>query len=469
MAEDFWPLMYANVMGFLSRVLYSREVYRKRQLREAGGSDYQLSKMMKTFDGELLSEREMRQNAVQLFKWLDVLEARLKGRAYISCDRLTTADISVVPRTMLYPVIGLLISKEECSRFPNVMRYLKHITHKPPFDSRGGVSPSAWLKWVPYSLVEWIGNFRSGKNLRHMYGRDVIRSLDAAIFNNLQGNEERFAGVVPSGFDVVLYRHTAWPEAMAVHIACAELGVRAEVIDVDMMQLRHKSPSYLQVNPYGEVPAIVHQGHCVYDPKNIMEYLDSCFSSGAHPSLLPKHPTDRVFVRMWEGWISVCFNYQLVHLYKHYVVAPILKLQFSSKQELLDALHKSTEAAECVDDYIHTMEDGEIESKLQPYKQGVHESLRYLEGRLQGSANFLVASRLTLADIFVSATLWLCPYVGISLEGARGTGSDDETKGRDVLYPNIARWQKSLLARPVFGEAYRQLGDYMKQHGIAKT
>ena len=52
--------------------------------------------------------------------------------------------------------------------------------------------------------------------------------------------------------------------------------------------------------------------------------------------------------------MNTCFNNQFIHLYKQYLVAFILRSQYSSEGELLQVLHKSTTAKQHTSEIIDT-------------------------------------------------------------------------------------------------------------------
>ena len=451
MAEDFWPLMYANVAGFIHRLFYSRKAF---QEKFCGGEKdpYQTAKMLKTYNGEILSPREMKRNAVRLFRWLDVLEQALEDRAFICGDKFTTADISVIPRTVMYPLLGLLETEEERKRYPNVIRYIKDVASKPSFQSKERLPSKSLLGWIPWSLLEWIGNWRSGMEHHRIHGKDVLKEV--AISEKLSA--QPVPTPLPDDIEVLLYHHAPWPESVAVRIACTELGIQFTMEEVDMVRLQHKACSFMSLNPLGEVPTIIHASHVVYDAKNIMEYLNTHFSSlpATSGSLMPAAATDRVCVRMWQGWASTCFNYQLIHLYRQYILLPVLLTKFSSKDELLATLHESTTATEHTDDLVHLFEQTssseEVERKMSPYKEGLRKTLEYLNSELK-DREFLVASQLTTADISVFSLLLLFKWVRVDITEE---------------FPSVAAWRKRLAIRPAFFFAQGAVDKYMLEHGV---
>lgn len=76
MAEDFWPMMYANMIGFFYRAMHSQSDFNKSLPK---GDPYHIAKMMKTYDGELLTPKQMHTTGIRLFQLLDLLEIALEG------------------------------------------------------------------------------------------------------------------------------------------------------------------------------------------------------------------------------------------------------------------------------------------------------------------------------------------------------------------------------------------------------
>lgn len=56
----------------------------------------------------------------------------------------------------------------------------------------------------------------------------------------------------------------------------------------------HLQADYLDLNPQGLVPTLVHDGRAFTQSLAIVEYLDECYPD---PPLLPREPADRAYVR----------------------------------------------------------------------------------------------------------------------------------------------------------------------------
>ena len=406
---------------------------------------------MKTYDGTLLNERQKKETGIRLFKWLDLLENALVGKKYLCGDSLTMADVSVLPRVALYPLIGFLTTDEERRRYPNLTRYMERLADQKSITAADRqLTFGIIAKLVPWSIVEWIGNWRSAQKHHRVYGMDVLSELKSTTCGVPVASE-------PSSKDkdILLYHHTLWPGSIMTRIACLELGIRAEVKEVNMILLEHRSSGFLALNPNGEVPTACYNGRVIFDPMNTIEYLSATFADLSCTTLLPDDPTDRIRMRMWNGWTNTCFNYQFIHLYKHYIVASILKSQFSSEESLLQALHKSTTAQEYTNDLVDMfnldMTSKEVESKLTPYKLGLEEALQYLNRELSGK-EYLVGSKLSGADLAVFSLLMFFQWAGISIS-------------RDK-YPNVAVWMEKLTSVPSISVVLNEVEEYMHSHGL---
>ncbi len=79
-------------------------------------------------------------------------------------------------------------------------------------------------------------------------------------------------------------------------LAAFEKGVEFESRYIDMLAFEQHAPGYLQINPNGTVPAMVHDGVLVPESTVMMEYIDATF---AGPALRPDDPFERWRMRWW--------------------------------------------------------------------------------------------------------------------------------------------------------------------------
>lgn len=75
-----------------------------------------------------------------------------------------------------------------------------------------------------------------------------------------------------------------------------EKGLAYESRYVNLMRFEHLSPAYMQVNPNGLVPTLVHDGHAIVNSACINEYIDEAFPE---PRLSPTDLRERARMRLW--------------------------------------------------------------------------------------------------------------------------------------------------------------------------
>jgi glutathione S-transferase len=75
----------------------------------------------RVYDGTAVSEHEAAMLTLQLYHRLDHLERALGGHDFLVGNRFSIADVSVLPRVAMYPLVQLPIEEQ---RYPNVRRWL---------------------------------------------------------------------------------------------------------------------------------------------------------------------------------------------------------------------------------------------------------------------------------------------------------------------------------------------------------
>lgn len=96
-----------------------------------------------------------------------------------------------------------------------------------------------------------------------------------------------------------LYDFALSGHAHRAHLFLSLLGVDAEIIDVDLKNLQQKSPEYLKMNPFGQVPVLVDGDVAISDSTAILVYLAKKYGD---ESWLP---TDPVGAARIQRWLSV--------------------------------------------------------------------------------------------------------------------------------------------------------------------
>jgi len=126
MAKEFRPLMYLRIIGPLDRLRPRDEVL--ADARRSTDDPVHLDWIRRVYDGTVVSETEAELLARQLYGRLDRLEQALDGRAFLGGDHFSIADLSVLPRVAMYPMVQLPIAPD---RYPNVDRWLREVGRRP--------------------------------------------------------------------------------------------------------------------------------------------------------------------------------------------------------------------------------------------------------------------------------------------------------------------------------------------------
>src|SRR5204862_8226632 len=101
---------------------------------------------------------------------------------------------------------------------------------------------------------------------------------------------------VPSS-PIRLYRHPLSGHAHRVELFLALLGLPFETVDVDLLQGEQRSPAFLAVNPFGEVPAIQDGDVTLADSNAILVHLALRYDASGQ--WLPRTPLAMAAVQRW--------------------------------------------------------------------------------------------------------------------------------------------------------------------------
>jgi len=100
---------------------------------------------------------------------------------------------------------------------------------------------------------------------------------------------------------LTLYSSRACPYAHRTRLVLAEKRLRFDTVELD---LRNKPAWFQSVSGYGKVPALDHDGQCIWESAVINEYLDEVFQE---PRLLPEEPYQRARARIWVDYANTRF------------------------------------------------------------------------------------------------------------------------------------------------------------------
>lgn len=98
---------------------------------------------------------------------------------------------------------------------------------------------------------------------------------------------------------IKLYRHPLSGHAHRVELMLSLLGLPIERVDVDLMKGAHKTPEFLALNRFGQVPVIDDNGTVLADSNAILTYLAVKYANGQWL------PSDAVAQAKVQRWLSV--------------------------------------------------------------------------------------------------------------------------------------------------------------------
>lgn len=93
-----------------------------------------------------------------------------------------------------------------------------------------------------------------------------------------------------------LYRTALSGHCHRVQLFLSLIGVAHELVEVDLRRGAHRSPEFLRLNPFGQVPVLDDEGIIVSDSNAILVYLAKKY--GRH-DWLPEEPLAAARVQRW--------------------------------------------------------------------------------------------------------------------------------------------------------------------------
>ena len=170
------------------------------------------------------------------------------------------------------------------------------------------------------------------------------------------------------------------PNPQIVRTYMAERGITLPKEEVDLMAGANRQPPYLDINPAGQLPALVlDDGSVVTEVTAICEYLEE---TQPGPSMLGATPEARAQVRRWTRWADLNVCEPLGNGFRFSEGLPVFKDRMRCLPEAADGL-----------------------------KACAQDKLSWLDGQLS-ERDYLAGSEFSLADIVLSAWMAFGEQVG---------------------------------------------------------
>ncbi|MFM0199245.1 glutathione S-transferase [Paraburkholderia fungorum] len=191
-----------------------------------------------------------------------------------------------------------------------------------------------------------------------------------------------------------LYYHPLSGHSHRARLFLSLLGVEHELIEVDLMKGAHKSPEFLKLNRFGQVPVLVDGATVVADSNAILVYLAGKLNQ---TDWLPQTPAAEAAI---QRWLSVAAG----------------EIAYGPAAARLITVFGAARNAEEVIGRAHGI-------------------LSIVEQELSGG-EFIVGAHPTIADVALYSYIARAPEGNVDLSG----------------YPNVNAWLRRIEALPGFVE-----------------
>lgn len=199
---------------------------------------------------------------------------------------------------------------------------------------------------------------------------------------------------------VKLYRHPLSGHSHRVELMLSLLDVPTELVFVDLMKGAHKTPEFLALNRFGQVPVIDDNGTVLADSNGILAYLAGKYGNG---QWLPSDPVEQAKV---QRWLSVAAG----QISSGPATARLITV-FGAGYDAADAIKRS------------------------------HALLQVMEDELANSA-FLAGNKATVADVAAYTYVAHAPEGNVSLEDYRSVRA---WLGRVEALPKFVGMQRTAV------------------------
>ncbi|KAJ7641846.1 glutathione S-transferase [Roridomyces roridus] len=189
-----------------------------------------------------------------------------------------------------------------------------------------------------------------------------------------------------------------------VALVLAEKQIPFELVVTDLSARQHKTPEFLAMHPFGQIPVIDDDGFILYESRAICRYLADKYADQG-PPLYPRGPKERALVEQAASVESANFFSPVMQIFRELILKPARGLE--KDQSVVDA---------GVTD---------LSAKLDVYEV------------ILSKTKYLAGDEFTLADLF---HLMAAPRLA---EG----GVDIMTAS---TRPNVARWWNDVITRPAW-------------------
>ena len=189
-----------------------------------------------------------------------------------------------------------------------------------------------------------------------------------------------------------LYHAEPVANSMKSILCLKEKGLAFVSHYVDLLRFEQHRPEFVQLNPNGQVPVLVHDGAVITESTVINEYLEDAFPD---VPLRPGNPVERAKMRIWSKFVDEYFCPALSMWGWHLMVRKVA--QSLSKNELEQILGRIP-LKEQRDKWATIAGESFTPAQLEDSKRKLGVSIDRLE-KILASSHWIAGEGYSLADV----------------------------------------------------------------------
>ncbi len=209
---------------------------------------------------------------------------------------------------------------------------------------------------------------------------------------------------------IILYDAANSPCGRRVRMTLLEKGQEFEIRWLNLALMDQKQDWYLELNPGGMVPTLLHDGMTIFDSNVINEYLNQVYPE---PALIPPGADIQAEIRMWMAFEMEWAKPFRDAIYQTYGKSR-LKGTGITKHELQIEISKRTSNIVYQDIAADILEAEPDENVLQRSLGILMERMAWMNNELSDGRTWLVGDSFSLADITLAPRLAMFNFIGIN-------------------------------------------------------
>ena len=225
-----------------------------------------------------------------------------------------------------------------------------------------------------------------------------------------------------------LYHYEPSANSMKPLLCLAEKGIEYESHYVDLHNFEQHSEAFVKMNPNGQVPVLIHDGHVINESTVINEYLDEVFPD---VRLVPQDAVARAHMRIWSKFVDEYFCPALSRI-GWSVLIPTIAARLKAGE--LDEALKKIPLEEQRQKWLTAATESFTEEELADSRRKVCVSMERMEERLT-RWQWLAGDEYTLADVNSYSMVAAVPRLVPEAMGEEKT-------------PRSIEWLAAMNARP---------------------